>query len=119
MTPKEFADANYFKGAAYHAFTSTSTDEGAALNFANGLECSDPNKTISVMLVLHVTNARDIRDFSLVRSEAELLLLPGAQLTTVPKASPDDYKLQPGDPDRVKGNPTATEWYRFEMTQTK
>jgi hypothetical protein len=119
MTPKEFADADYFKGAAYHAFTSTSTDEDAALKFANGLECSDANKTISVMLVLHVNNARDIKDLSLVKSEAELLLLPGTQLTTIPKSTPDDYKLQPGDRKRVKGKPVATEWYRFEMTQTK
>ena len=70
---------------------------------------------MSVMCVLEVTSAKDIKDLSLYANEAEWILMPGATFTvgTPIKESLDKY----GDPP--PGAPPATECYTVHLKQTE
>jgi len=116
LTPKEFQE-NYVSKKVYkiNTFKSNSQKEDAAAVFARGTTSTGPAKTVSVMCVLEVTSAKDIKDLSLYANEAEWLLMPGATFTVGdPIKEPlDKY----GDPP--PGVPAATECYTVHLKQTK
>ena len=116
LTPREFQE-NYVSKKVYkiNTFKSNSQKEDAAAVFARGTSSTGAAKTVSVMCVLEVTTAKDIKDLSLYANEAEWLLMPGATFTvgTPIKESLDKY----GDPP--PGAPPATECYTVHLKQTK
>jgi len=116
LTPKEFQE-NYVSKKVYkiNTFKSNSQEEDAAAVFARGNSSTGATKTVSVMCVLDVTTAKDIKDLSLYAREAEWLLMPGATFTvgTPIKEPLDKY----GDPP--PGAPPATECYTVHLKQTK
>ena len=94
----------------FDAFASSAVKRGPAENFAKGGGGARPEQTISVMAILKVTNARDVRNLSIFgATEEEWLLLPGATFS-IDKVK-EDATGAPGDP-------VATKWYTVYLTQT-
>jgi hypothetical protein len=114
MTQEDFDAAYRAKTTVtYNAFSSTAKAMGPAQNFANGggQVRLQPNQTVSVLLILDVTNGRDIEPLSLLGAmEKEILLLPGAHFA-IEKVERHDK----GD----KGNPEATAWFTVRLTQIR
>ena len=82
--------------------TSIATEQQSAQTFANGVDSTPPDATVSVMTCVHVKTGRDIGDLSLHgRKEKEWLLLPGTVLQT------DSVEELP---DGTRGRPPATKW---------
>ena len=100
---------------ADHLLAMPKLSEDAAAVFARGSSSTGAAKTVSVICVLEVTSAKDIKDLSLYANEAEWLLMPGATFTvgTPIKEPLDKY----GDPP--PGAPPATECYTVHLKQTK
>jgi hypothetical protein len=94
----------------FDAFASTAVKRGPAENFAKGGGGARLEQTISVMAILKVTNARDVRNLSIFgSSEEEWLLLPGATFSI------DKIKEETKG---AAGKPPATKWYTVHLTQT-
>jgi hypothetical protein len=83
--------------------TSISREHRVAQGFADGKDCVDPNKTISVLHAVKVKAGRDVAELSLLAGENELILLPGAKLVT---DTVEELQL-PTDKDKL-GKPPAT-----------
>jgi hypothetical protein len=82
--------------------TSIATEQPSAQTFANGVDSTPIDATVSVMTCVHVKTGRDIGDLSLHgRKEKEWLLLPGTVLQT---DSVEEF------PDGTRGRPPATKW---------
>lgn len=107
----------YSKGAvlpANAAFASASKNRDVAEKFARG-EGGDTSvpaeKTVSVLMFVSPTNARDVTAISAKgKEEAEVMLLPGAQLQVT-----DVKRKRKGEP----GKPPATNWYEVYLKQVK
>lgn len=109
FSPAQFA-SQYPKGKTipYEAFVSQTTDPDVARGFANGQGGAAADATVSVMIEAHISNARDIQEFSVYKSEKELLVPPNTMLVV------DDIE---DDPRNDVGNPPATEWKKVVLKQ--
>lgn len=98
MSDKEFQKAYGGKTVTYKAFSSSSTEEGAARNYATGAGTVIPTKdqTISVFAVFDCIDARDVKPFSETGSEKEWLLLPGATFVVTKVEDDPDFSSARG-----------------------
>jgi hypothetical protein len=98
----------------YNRFGSASKKRHVAEGYAQGT-AGDltplPNETVSVLLELELTNARDIEALSgAPKGEYEVLILPGArfQITAIQQAP---------EGQRAEGKPPATHWVIVKLKQ--
>jgi hypothetical protein len=102
------------RGVNYSWFGSASKRRNIAEGYAQGVSGDvrpGKDQTVSVMLEMELTNARDIEKLSgTPKSEYEVLILPGAKfvITAV-------KKMPAGE--RAEGNPKATHWAIVRMKQ--
>ena len=98
----------------YTWFGSASKRRNIAEGYAQGISGDvkpRPDQTVSVLLEMELTNARDIEKLSgTPKGEYEVLILPGAKfvITAVIKAPTGD---------QVEGDPKATHWAIVRMKQ--
>jgi hypothetical protein len=77
----------------FTAFASSSTKQSVAVNFATGnVNATNP---VPLLIILTVTNGRDIAKLSLFPGEGEILLLPGASFT-ITQSAPGTVGGMPG-----------------------
>jgi hypothetical protein len=83
-----------------------------ARTYANGTGGGDPepDQNVFVMVVLHVTNGRDISKISAVAKEGEVTILPGAKFDIINVTA---MKTGPLGNARVP----AKAWYVVHMNQ--
>lgn len=91
--PRQDILKNYAEGktVGYKAFTSTSDDREKALSFAK--DNVDQEK-VGVLFTIKQSNGKDVSQFSSVKSEKEILLLPGATLAVdkvIPPSKEHNY----------------------------
>ena len=102
------------RGASYSWFGSASKRRNIAVGYSMGTSGDvrpKPNQTVSVMVELELTNARDIEKLSgTPRGEYEVLILPGAKFVIT-------ELLKMPETDRVAGDPKATHWAIVRMKQ--
>ena len=102
------------RGASYSWFGSASKRRNIAVGYSMGTSGDvkpKPNQTVSVMLELELTNARDIEKLSgTPKGEYEVLILPGAKFVIT-------ELLKAPEADRVDGDPKATHWALVRMKQ--
>jgi hypothetical protein len=103
------------RGMEFNRFGSASKRRSVAEAYAQGAGSGDQkindDQTVSVILELELTNAREIEKLSgSPKGEYEVLILPGAKfvITGMPKVPEDD---------RVPGKPAATHWAIVRMKQ--
>lgn len=102
------------RGVNYTWFGSASKRRNIAEGYAQGISGDvkpRPDQTVSVLLEMELTNARDIEKLSgTPKGEYEVLILPGAKfvITAVIKAPTSD---------QVEGDPKATHWAIVRMKQ--
>ena len=87
MTPAEFEE-RYLdpekRKSTLRNLTSLTTQRSVAQAFADGQNCTDENKTVSVLTTITVKTGRDISALSIQGgAEQEWILLPGTKLETV------------------------------------
>ncbi len=90
------------------AFWSVSTKRAVGQQFANGMQ-SGSDQTVSILYVIDVTDARDLKQFSAAAAEAEVLCPAGSNVTVTKVV-----KQPTGKP----GNPAATAWYEVHLKQS-
>ena len=98
------------KTIRFPSFASLATDRTVAEKFAKGNDETPADATVSVVVTLDVTYARNIGKLSVYRNEKEVLVMPGAEFEVV-----DRKKLKAGK----KGSPRATAWYEVRLRQVR
>jgi hypothetical protein len=83
--------------------TSLSRDRSVSQQFADGRDCKDDDKTVSLLHFIEVKSGRDIADLSVTIGEREWLLLPGTKLKT--EGIQENLAGRPGSP------PATKHWY--------
>jgi len=102
------------RGVNYTWFGSASKRRNIAEGYAQGISGDvrpRPDQTVSVLLEMELTNARDIEKLSgTPKGEYEVLILPGAKfvITAVVKAPKSE---------QLEGDPKATHWAVVRMKQ--
>jgi hypothetical protein len=103
------------RGVAYNRFGSASKRRSVAEGYSQGAGSGDQkigaDQTVSVLLELELTNAREIEKLSgSPKGEYEVLILPGAKfvITGIQKVP---------EKDRVAGSPPATHWAIVRLKQ--
>lgn len=106
---KKYVDAPSVK---FGSFASMATVRSVAEEFADGSNKTPADATVSVMVTLDVTYARDIGKLSTLPREQEVLLLPGAEFVVERMK-----RLRTGRPGAA--NAPATEWFEVHLRQVR
>jgi hypothetical protein len=91
---------------------SATMSRSVARTYANGMGGGDPepDQNVFVMVVLHVTNGRDISKISAVAKEGEVTILPGAKFDIINVTA-----MKTGPPGNARV--PAKAWYVVHMNQ--
>ena len=125
FTPEEFA-ARFTLGSttSFTSLASSSHDKDVALKFAHGLSSGGKpaaDKTVAVINILTNSGGVDISDIALVKSEAEVLILPGSVFEVV-SVEEVDGKTEYADKvqqAKDKGLNLPTKWYVCTLAPAK
>ena len=98
------------KTIRFPSFASLATERSVAEKFSKGNDDTPADATVSVVVTLDVTYARNIGKLSVYRNEKEVLILPGAEFEVVSRK-----KLKKGE----EGSPYATAWYEVRLRQVR
>jgi hypothetical protein len=108
ITPADLAKLSVGSAYPFENFTSLSTDESVARRFAAGFGSTvAADRTVSVVFKVRL-KGWDIRNFSALGGENELLIEPSqCKITAI-----ED------DPEHAPGGPPATDWKIITLTAT-
>jgi hypothetical protein len=125
FTPDEFSDKfSIGKTSSFTSLASSSSDKDIALNFAHGLSSGpvpDATKSVAVLTILTDSGGVDISNIALIRSEREVLILPGSVFEVVSVEEVDGKTEYAGKVAQATGRgvPLPTKWYVAHLSPSK